>query len=61
MAYKRKTKDVYAIYGLYSQYGWEEVDECDNMYDARILLKEYRLMGYPHKIVKRRVKIESEN
>jgi len=58
--YTRKTKDVFEIQGRYAGY-WETVTEEDNRKDALAQLKCYDANEpqYPHRIVKRRVKIES--
>lgn len=59
-AYTRKTEDVYNIMGNYGQ-GWEEVTAETDRKEARATLKEYdhNEPQYPHKIIKKREKIET--
>ena len=61
MAYKRKTKDEYELYGNYG-YGWDYILTEDDRLEAKKQLKCYNENepGVPHKIIKRRVKIEEE-
>jgi hypothetical protein len=57
--YKRKTKDVYIIQGWYSAYGWEDLTEEETWKGARGQLKCYNENEpLPHRIVKRREKLE---
>lgn len=59
--YKRKTKDVYVLYGNYG-YGWEELYDVETKAEA---LDDYRAYienepQYQFKWKKRRVRIEQE-
>ena len=58
MAYIRKTRDEWEIWGDYGQ-GWEYCTGADNYKEARTLLFQYReeMPKYPHNLVKRRVKL----
>ena len=61
--YIRKTKDEYEIQGNYgSQYGWERVTTEETWKDAKRQLKCYNdnEPDFPHRIVKKRIKIEKE-
>lgn len=61
MAYKRKTRDVYELQSYYGpEYGWETLFEEDTRKEALDQLRCYRENEpeYPHRIKKRRVKIE---
>lgn len=61
MAYQRKTRDYYEVQGYYgNQYGWECVTAEDTYKAAKVQLKCYddNEPQYPHRIVKRREKIE---
>jgi len=60
MAYTRKTRDEWEVQGDYGQ-GWEVVTTEINRNDARAQLKLYDVeeLQYPHRIVKRRVKIQA--
>ena len=58
MSYVRKTRDVYLIMGKYSN-DWDEVCEENTFKEARVQLKCYNENEpYPHKIVKKRVRLE---
>ena len=63
MAYKRKTKDEWILQVLYvPEIGWE--DECceDSKATAKLRLTEYQAnCQYAVRIVKRRVRIETED
>lgn len=58
MKYIRKTRDEFAIQGYYGQ-GWEDVTTEDNRREARERLHEYREneTNYPHRMIKRRVRL----
>ncbi len=59
--YVRKTRDEYVIEGYYgSECGWEEVTSEDTYCKAHEMLRCYNENEalYPHRIRKRRVKIE---
>ena len=58
--YIRKTMDVYILQGFYAGM-WEDLFECENARDARENLKGYNEneKGTPHRIIKRRVKINN--
>jgi hypothetical protein len=61
MAYKRKTEDEYIVQGNYNcGYGWEDVTAESTRKEAKERLKEYRENEpqYPHRLIKRRVKIQ---
>ncbi len=61
MKYIRKTRDEYAVQGYYGpEYGWEDVCTEDTRKEARERLKEYREneTQYPHRMIKRRVRLE---
>lgn len=61
MAYKRKTRDEFEIQGYYApEIGWECICTVDTRIEARTQLKDYNMNEpmYPHRIKKRRVKIE---
>lgn len=60
--YKRKTKDVYTLYGNYG-YGWEELYDVDNKAEAIADFKCYteNEPQYKHKWSKRRVPIENNS
>lgn len=60
MDYNRKTQDEYAIQGNYGQ-GYEDVTCESTHHEAILRLKEYRdnEPQYPHRLIKRRIKIES--
>ncbi len=59
MAYVRKTVDEYEVQGNYGQ-GWEMVTTETERSEARQRLKEYRDNDpHPHRLIKKRVKIES--
>ncbi len=57
--YERKTKDVWEIQGNYGC-GWEYICEEESRADAKAQLRCYdkNEPQYPHRIKKRRVKIE---
>lgn len=59
MKHIRKTEDIYNIMGNYGQ-GWEVVTAETDRKEARARLKEYNENEpqYPHKIIKKREKIE---
>ena len=58
--YIRKTVDEYEVQGNYGQ-GWECVTTEETYRDAREQLKCYNENEpYPHRIVKKRVKIENK-
>lgn len=61
MGYERKTYDEYNIQGNYG-YGYEDVTAETTYSEAKTRLKEYRENEpqYAHRIIKRRIKIESE-
>lgn len=56
--YTRKTEDEYIIQGHYGQ-GWEDETIESTYKEAKARVKEYRenMPEYPHRIIKRRVKI----
>ena len=57
MAYKQKTEDVYYIMGN-NGYGWDIECNCEDLADAKRLLREYREnVNYPVKILKKRERI----
>lgn len=59
MSYKRKTADEYEVQGNYGQ-GWECVTTEETRKAAREQLKCYNNNEpYPHRMIKRRVKIEN--
>jgi len=59
MGYKRKTVDEYEIQGNYGQ-GWECITTEETRKAAREQLRCYsENEAYPHRIIKKRVKIES--
>ena len=60
MAYVRKTTDEWTIQGKYGACGWEDLCAYDDRGQAKADLKAYRgnENEYPHRIIKRRVKIE---
>lgn len=41
--YKRKTKDVFIIYGKYFRMPFEEIDTADTLSEARYLEREYEM------------------
>lgn len=41
--YKRKTKDVFIIYGKYFLMPFEEIDTADTLSEARYLEREYEM------------------
>lgn len=58
--YIQKTQDIWTIQGKYDRItGWEDLTSEDTYKQARQRLKEYNEneSGYPHKIVRQRVKI----
>lgn len=57
--YERKTKDVWEVQGNYGC-GWEYLFEEESRADAEAQLRCYKANEpqYPHRIKKRRVKIE---
>lgn len=59
--YKRKTTDEYEVQGYYvNQYGWECVVKEETREEARKRLREYNENEpYPHRIIKKRVKVEA--
>lgn len=58
MAYKRKTRDCYAIESNCG-YGWDIECNCDDARDARVQLKTYREnVNYPVRIKKWRERID---
>lgn len=60
MAYKRKTRDCYAIEGN-NGYGWDIECECKDKADAREQLKVYRAnVNYSVRIKKYRERIEEQ-
>lgn len=61
MPRQRKTRDEWTIQGNYGYgHGWEDLCSEDNRKEARERLKEYRdnEPGTPHRIEKRRVRID---
>lgn len=58
MAYVRKTRDVWEVQGCYCG-EWECLTEEESRKEAREMLKCYddNERNYPHRIVKKRVKI----
>ena len=57
--YVRKTKDVYEVQGNYG-YGWDFLTEEETAKEARAQKRCYdENEPYPHRIVKRRVRIEA--
>lgn len=58
MAYVRKTRDEYEVQGCYCG-EWDVLTTEDNYYRAKKTLKSYdeNEKNYPHRIVKKRVKI----
>lgn len=59
MAYKRLTRDEHTVQGNYGN-GWEDLTAEDSRTEAKIRLKEYRENEpeYPHRLIKKRVRIE---
>ena len=59
MAYKRVTRDEYEVQGWYADC-WECLCTEDTLKEARERLREYNLNEpkYPHRIKKKRVKID---
>ena len=57
--YQRKTKDVFELQGNYGC-GWECILEEDSIKEAekQLLYYEKNEFQYPHRIKKRRVKLE---
>lgn len=57
--YIRKTKDVFEVQGNYG-YGWEAVTTEETRTEAKKRLKEYgeNETNVPHRIIKKREKIE---
>ena len=55
----RKTRDEFIVQGSYGQ-GWEDVTAEDFLFQARCRLREYRENEpqYPHRLIKRRIKID---
>lgn len=60
MAYIRKTRDEYEVQGNYNG-TWERLTTEDTQKEARAMLKCYNENEphYPHRIVKKRVRIEN--
>ncbi len=60
MAYKRLTQDEYIVQGNYGQ-GWEDLTAENTYKEIKDRLKEYNEneREYPHRWIKRRIKIES--
>ena len=61
MTYKRLTEDEYIVQGNYNYGdGWEDLTSEVTRKEAKERLKEYREneAQYPHKLIKRRVKIQ---
>jgi len=59
MAYQRKTQDIFVIESNYG-YGWEYTMEETTRKGGLLTLKEYRenQPEYPHRLIKKREKIE---
>lgn len=57
--YKRITEDVYITQGLYFG-AWEDLTIDSTLREARQMLKDYNANdpAIPHRIIKKRVKIE---
>lgn len=60
MTYRRKTRDEWNVQGSYGC-GWEDVTAEDSYREARARLREYRenQPQYPHRLIKRRIKLEA--
>lgn len=52
----------HVVQGNYGPGGWEDLSEENDPKEAEYLLGEYRMAspGYPHRVIKRRVKKEVE-
>jgi len=62
MAYKRKTRDEYEIQGYINGCGWEVETTEETLKAAKAQAKCYRdNVNYPIRIVKKRIRIESNN